>query len=191
MGNAWRRRGAASSRGECRLLVVDDDGPLVLRAVRTADRGVKVDGVFYPDELLRDVGCDTYQLATAVEMPADGDMSHNAPYAPLRVVGQLEWTAGWESYDQGRRRLNAAAVWDRGGDMGSLIKNAILAGVLIIGMFSGWTSLRVGSSAAELDSKVSDLNAALYRVIAPPALATPGVGAPTGDRVTPTVVKRP
>lgn len=190
---AWRNRGPASGAGPCRLLVVDEGEALVIQARRTAGRGVQCNGVVYPDELLRDIGAGVYVLASAVLMPADGDVSHNAPFEPLTRVEQLDWTAGWDSYDRARQRLNSEMLWQRGGGMGQAVKNFLFAGILIISLFTAAMTMRVGSSAADLAHQVSDLRAVVYRantsVSGPVATAVPGnggVGAPTGDRVTPT-----
>jgi hypothetical protein len=181
------------------LLAVDEEGPIVVRAARTKDRGVKYDGVLYPDELLKQIGDGVYMLATRVSFPADGDLTRNFhELMPLKEVSQLEWSASWESYDRARRRLNADQLWERGGDISGMMRNAIMALVLAVSLFSAWGGFRSASAAGRLADQTNDLKAALFRVVELPATApvaapvTPTVGGATGDRVPPTVVpKRP
>jgi hypothetical protein len=181
------------------LLAVDEEGPIVVRATRTKDRGVKYDGVLYPDELLKQVGDGVFMLATRVTIPADGDMTKNYhELMPLKEVSQLEWSASWESYDRARRRLNADQLWERGGDVSGMMRNAILALVLAVSLFSAWGGFRSASAAGRLADSTNDLRAALFRVIELPAApsvavpVTPTVPTATGDRVPATVApKRP
>ncbi len=90
MVGRWRSRGPVATAGPCLLLAVDDDGPLVVRARRSKERGVFYNDVLYPDELLRDLGSCVFMLASAVMMPSDGGVSHNARFEPLSKVSQLE-----------------------------------------------------------------------------------------------------
>lgn len=191
----WRRRGPREV-GPCRLLAVDQEGPVALDARRSPEGGVNYKGVLYPDELLRDLGGGVYLLASAVLMPADGNVTHNAPYEPLVAVQQLDWCASWDSYDKARRRLNSAAVWEKGGDLSNMVKNTIFAAILAVSLLTGFSSLRAGGAAGELATQVSDLRIALQRngvqvgtatAVPVPAVAPAGgVGLPAGDRVTPT-----
>lgn len=190
----WRRRGPAEA-GPCRFLVVDQDGPLVVEALRTPERGVKFGGILYPDELLRDLGAGVYMLATNLEIPADGDMSRNAPVEAVVTVGQLDYTASWESYDRARRRLNYDALWERGGNMGNLIKNFLFACIFMTSLLAGLAGLRAGGAASDLSREVSDLRAVIIKPTA--ALGAPGapavvptLGPPAGDRPLPTATPR-
>jgi hypothetical protein len=197
----WRRRGPVDSTGPARLLVVEDDGPLVVECRRTPERGVKVGERFYPDELLRDVGCDTYMLAPAVEMPDDGDLRHPGGWEAVREVAQLHWVASWDSYDRARRRLNYDALWERGGGLGNLVKNGLWVLLAVVALYTGMMAYRAGNAASELRGEVAALRAdvgrldgSLYQVVRPagpgpspsvPPAAT-SVGAPAGDpRQTP------
>lgn len=187
VARVWRSRGPVATAGRCQLLAVDESGPIMVRAWRTKDRGVKYDGVLYPDELLKQIGDDCYMLAGKVQMPADGDISHNAPFEPLRDVSQLEWTASWESYDRARRRLNADALWERGGAMSGAIRNILMCMVFCVTLFAAIAGMRTSSAASDLAREASDLRGAIYKVIEPAPL-----GAPTGDvRPTQTPVKKP
>lgn len=198
-----RRRGPREA-GPCGLLALDQTGGIVLDARRSPEGGVVYDGILYPDELLKDMGGGVYQLASAVRMPADGNMTHNAPYEPLVDVAQLDWIADWSDYDKARRRLNAAALWQKGGDTQALIKNTIYAAILAVSLLTGFSSWRAAGVSGDLNTNVLELRGALIRNGVPVGNVTPGpvasnvptavpaggIGQPTGDRPTPTP-KRP
>ena len=191
-----RRRGPREA-GPCGLLALDKTGGVVLDARRSPEGGVVYDGILYPDELLRDMGGGVYQLASAVRMPADGNMSHNAPYDPLTEVAQLDWVADWADYDKARRHLNAAALWQKGGDTAALIKNTLYAAILAVSLLTGFSAFRASGAVGDLNNNVIELRAALARngvpvgnAAAPTLVPASGAGVPAGDRVTPTP-KRP
>ena len=190
-----RRRGPREA-GPCGLLALDQTGGIVLDARRSPEGGVVYDGILYPDELLRDMGGGVYQLASAVQMPADGNMTHNAPYEPLVDVGQLDWVAHWADYDKARRRLNAAALWQKGGDTAALIKNTLYAAILAVSLLTGFSAFRASGAVGELNNNVIELRGALARngvpvgsASAPSLVPVSGAGLPAGDRPTPTVRK--
>ncbi len=161
---AFRSRGPTVSHGPCRLLAMDTEGLVCLPALRTKDGGVRYEDVLYPDELLRDLGGGLYQLATAVEVPADGNMASNySPMMPVIKVSQLEWTASWASYDRARRRINWDELWARGGSTGNLFKNAILGFVLISSLFTAFAGFRTSGAAGELANQVQDVRGQLIR----------------------------
>lgn len=128
-------------------------------------------------------------------MPGDGNLTHNAPFEPVVAVDQLDWTAQWADYDWARRRLNAAEVWQKGGDLGAFVKNTIFAAILAVSLLTGFASFRAGGAAGQLSTDVGDLRAAILRAGVPVGAVTPvpvptataAIGLPTGDRPTPTV----
>ncbi len=195
MARVWRGRGPVATAGPCILLAVDQDGPVAVAAVRSKDRGVKYDGVLYPDELVRDLGAGVYMLASHLMVPADGNIAQNwSPLLPLQEVSQLDWTAGWESYDRARKRLNADQLWERGGAVSGMMKNAILAAVLIVSIFTAWGGFRSSAAASDLARETGDLRGALYKVIEPSTrlpVVSPGPGVPAGDRSPTAVPARP
>jgi hypothetical protein len=144
---------------------MDEEGLVCITAARSPQGGVLYDGVLYPDELLRDLGAGLYQLATALEMPADGNTAHPGTFTPVVSVSQIEWTASWASYDRARRRINWDELWQRGGTTANLAKNMILALVLVTSLFSAWAGFRTSGSAAELANQVGDTRGALNRTI--------------------------
>jgi hypothetical protein len=136
------------------------------------------DNVLYPDELLKDVGGGVYMLASAVMMPADGDITHSGSYLPVVSVAQLDWSASWESYDRARRRLNFDALWERGGDMSGMVRNFIFACILATTVFVGIGGMRASDSASRLAGEVSDVRGLLYRQAELQAAPTPRPGVP-------------
>ncbi len=141
-------------------------GLVCVEAQRSTLGGVKYEDIVYPDELLRDLGGGLYQLATALDLPSDGDMTHNASsLLPVISVSQIEWTATYASFDRARRRISWDSLWERGGSTANMFKNFILALVLASSLFTAFAGFRTSGSASELAHQVGDTRSALNRTI--------------------------
>jgi hypothetical protein len=148
-------------RGAVFVLVGGASGPVLERGKRDeVGHGVKVGAVFYPDEFLRPLGVKAYFLATGCLMPMSGNLKADGSVdgAELVPVPQPEWVASWRSYDSARRRLNWGAVWNRGDGASVVLRNLVMAVMLVGVLATSWASWGARSTGDRLNYEVTVLS---------------------------------
>lgn len=181
-----RRRRAYSSRSSERayMLVQDDGGLQYVPCLRDEKRhGFNLRGYFIPEEFVSAVrhGPAVYMLATHYAVPADGDMTHDGGYADLIEVPQPRMLASWADADRARRRLNWAAVFERGDGSLAGLKNLAYGVMVVALLLTTFQVFSIKSGVGSLrDAVVLSSEAALRDAAARPLPVD--VGAPAGDQ---------
>jgi hypothetical protein len=165
--------------------------------------GIEVDGVLYPDELLRPIGGDTYELAPLCAMPEDGSVKHPGDWSAVVPVEQQEYCASWASFDRGRRRLNTDALYQRSDGTGSMLRNVALVVTVICTLYTGIATMSLRGDMGQLQAQLPVISGQIAKLsnpanstlptapnprdgsLIPDPKVTPTVGLPTGDRKVP------
>jgi hypothetical protein len=147
-------RGSGGERDQWYLLVQSMGGlKRVPAKFDSKKKGFRAAGNYWvPVEMTQKVqGSPDYLVATGLYMPSDGSMYENGEYLEL---DQPSWVAHFETYRAAIRRLNFAALWQRGDGSSAGLKNLMMGFIVCMAL---WTIFNTQG----LKGQVKDANSAM------------------------------
>jgi len=155
--------------------VQSPDGPELRACKSVGSDGILQDssGVFYPADLCRDLGVVSGRVlvpAATVELPEDGNID-DAQSGRVKVTpaAQPVWTAHFSTYVRTLRRLNWAALWQRGDGSATLLKNFAYALIVVVSLWTLFTVRGLGGSVTRLADNLVVVSGQLAKIQEEPA----------------------